>query len=141
MAAQSVNPIKRVFADATFYIAVASPRDQLHAIASQFSAAFRGRVVTTEYVLTEVGNSLSSPTQRGAFLNMVARITADANTEIVPSSSELWQRGLDLYKRRMDKNWSLTDCISFVVMEESGLSDALTADRDFEQAGFNVLLK
>ncbi len=105
MAIQSVDPKTRVFADAAFYIAIASPRDQLHSVASQFSATFRGRVVTTEYVLTEVGNFLSPPSQRNAFLNIVARLTADPDTRVVPSSSELWQRGLDLYAHRMDKNW------------------------------------
>jgi hypothetical protein len=54
--------------------------------------------------------------------------------------SGLFERGLSLYLRRMDKDWSLTDCVSFVVMEEMALTDALTGDRHFEQAGFHVLL-
>jgi uncharacterized protein len=129
------------FADASFYIALASPRDQKHAVASEFAGTFTGRVVTTECVLTEVGNYLSHPAHRLKFLELVARLRADRETTIVPSSSVLWDRGLEFYARRADKQWSLTDCISIVVMKELGLTDALTADRDFEQAGFNVLLK
>jgi hypothetical protein len=58
----------------------------------------------------------------------------------MPSSNELFAAGVELYATRPDKEWSLTDCISFVVMEREGLTDALTGDRHFEQAGFKVLL-
>ena len=56
------------------------------------------------------------------------------------ATSELFERGLALYNARPDKEWSLTDCISFVVMADEGLTDALTGDRHFEQAGFTALL-
>ena len=130
-----------VFADATFYIAALSPRDQRHAQARLVAQSYRDRVVTTEYVLLDVGNFLSRSTARARFVEFVSRLQADANTEIVPSAHSLWTRGLDLYARCADKDWSLTDCISFVVMQEQGLSEALTADHDFEQAGFTILLK
>lgn len=71
---------------------------------------------------------------------MVAGMRASPRTRIIPLDSRLLQRGLDLLARRADKNWSLTDCISFVVMEEEGIQEALTIDRDFEQAGFKALL-
>jgi predicted nucleic acid-binding protein len=130
-----------VFADATFYIAAASPRDQNHLAARRFAESFSGRVVTTEYVLTEVANFLSGSARRAKFLESLRAIQKDRNTEIVPSTHDLWLRGLEFYARRTDKDWSLTDCISFVVMTDRGLKDALTADHDFEQGGFNVLLK
>jgi len=130
-----------VFADATFYIAAVSPRDQRHAQAKLIAQSYRGRVVTTEYVLLEVGNFLSRSTSRAKFVEFVSNLQADSNSEIVASSHNLWTRGLSLYARRTDKDWSLTDCISFVIMEERGLTEALTADRDFEQAGFTILLK
>nr|MBA2333413.1 nucleic acid-binding protein [Blastocatellia bacterium] len=63
-----------------------------------------------------------------------------ARVTIVPLDSNLFDRGLRLMASRPDKNWSLTDCISFVVMKERSLSDALTADRHFEQAGFRALM-
>jgi len=69
------------------------------------------------------------------------RLQADPKVTIVPPSSDLLARGITLYAQRPDKHWSLTDCISFVVMEEHGLTQALTADWHFEQAGFEVLIK
>ena len=61
--------------------------------------------------------------------------------EIVPASRELFDRALELYQQHADKEWTLTDCSSVLVMRERGLTDVLTADRHFEQAGFNTLLK
>lgn len=60
---------------------------------------------------------------------------------IVPASRQLLDEGVALYESRPDKDWSLTDCISFVVMQRIGISEALTADHHFEQAGFLALLK
>jgi len=65
----------------------------------------------------------------------------DPEVTIVPASADLWQRGVTLFAGRPDKDWSLTDCISFVVMQERGLTAALTADRHFEHAGFVALLR
>jgi predicted nucleic acid-binding protein len=99
-------------------------------------------IVTTEYVLTEVANHLSSSENgRARFGRFLADLKADPNTELLESSHELWEHGVSLYLRRPDKEWSLTDCISFVVMDERHLEDALTADHHFEQAGFRALLR
>lgn len=68
-------------------------------------------------------------------------LLSDPAVEIIPPSSGLFERGLRLFRERPDKGWSLTDCISFVVMEERGIRDALTGDHHFEQAGFAALLK
>jgi uncharacterized protein len=68
-------------------------------------------------------------------------LEADQKAEIVLPGPALWQRGIELYAERPDKGWSLTDCISFVVMQDRGITDALTADHHFEQAGFTALLK
>ena len=70
---------------------------------------------------------------------MLARLRAEPEAEVIPPEAALFDRGCELYATRSDKNWSLTDCISFVVMKERGLTDALTADRHFEQAGFKAL--
>jgi predicted nucleic acid-binding protein len=59
----------------------------------------------------------------------------------VGHDDDLYEAGIELYRARADKDWSLTDCISFVVMEERGIADALTGDRHFEQAGFQAMLK
>jgi hypothetical protein len=60
--------------------------------------------------------------------------------EIVPVRHEHFQQGCDLYAKRKDQDWSLTDCISFVIMKEYGIDSALTSDEDFEQAGFVRLM-
>jgi predicted nucleic acid-binding protein len=102
---------------------------------------FRGRLLTTHWVLVEVADALSDPAMRGLVVALREELTADPNVEVVPPEPPLAERGWDLYTRRADKSWSLTDCISFVVMTERGLTEALTGDHHFEQAGFRVLLK
>ena len=65
----------------------------------------------------------------------------DPYTEVVPETTDLFKEGLKLYSSRPDKGWSLTDCLSFVVMKERGILDALTSDHHFNQAGFHALLR
>lgn len=77
----------------------------------------------------------------GALPNFTAALYHNPRVHVVPSSPELLQRGLALYASRHDKAWSLTDCLSFVVMQDQGLTEALTADEDFEQASFKALLR
>jgi len=97
-------------------------------------------IVTTAWVLTEAADALAAAAQRGAFLALLKSLRADPTLTILPPTQDLFDRGLDLYARRLDKDWSLTDCISFFVMEERGIADALTGDHHFEQAGFRALL-
>lgn len=130
-----------VFADTSFYIAISNPRDSLHQTALDTSRRIRGTVVTTDYVLIEVANWLSRSGDRQVFVELLARLKDDANTIVVESDHTLFEEGCALYAIRPDKDWSLTDCISFVVMQQQKLVAALTADHHFEQAGFAVLLK
>lgn len=132
--------MRATFADTHYYLALLNPRDTDHARAVAVSVALGGLVVTTEYVLIEVADALASPQDRPRFLALVAALENDTNVEITPADSDLYRRGIDLYRRRSDKAWSLTDCISFVVMGDLGISDALTADHHFRQAGFTTLL-
>lgn len=128
--------MKTIFGDTYYFLAVGSDRDQGHQQALQYAARYTGQIVTTEWVLTELADALSSPAQRPRFLNLIELINADENWIIVESSHALFQRGMALFSQRPDKSWSLTDCISFVVMQEHDITEALTADRHFEQAGF-----
>jgi predicted nucleic acid-binding protein len=132
--------MRLVFADTYYYLALASRGDAGHTRAAAFSRAYHGRVLTTPWVLTEVGDALASPSQRHVFTAIVADVKQDANTTIVAPTSELFDAGCTLYSQRPDKDWSLTDCVSFVVMERHGVAQALSADHHFEQAGFVVLL-
>ena len=133
--------MKPVFADTSYYVALLSRADARHVNAVDVSRTLRRSVVVTEFVLLELGNALSRTDARRLFVSMLRHLRSDPYVVVVPASAELFDRGCDLYARRSDKGWSLTDCISFVVMEERGLSDALTTDHHFEQAGFQVLLK
>ena len=127
------------FSDTAYYVAILNRRDALHSTAVAFSLGYAGRFVTTEFVLIEVANFFNRPTGRPAFIALVNNLRAAGNVDIIPASTELFDRGFQLFSSRPDKDWSLTDCISFVVMADLGLSDALTADRHFEQAGFTAL--
>ncbi len=130
-----------VFADAWYYIALLSQDDAGHEVATRWSRQIARPVVLTEFVLLEVGDAFSRGAARGRFAELVRRLDADPHTTIVPATHDLLRRGLRLFAERPDKDWSRTDCISFVVMGREGLSDALTADHHVAQAGFNILLK
>ena len=130
-----------VFADTFYYLAFLSENDASHNLAIEFSKGYSGRAVTTAWVLTEVADALAAPDQRQNFLRLLDQLRASPRLTIVPPSESLFQEGLGLYASRLDKGWSLTDCISFVVMEQYAIRDALTGDHHFEQAGFVALLK
>ena len=100
----------------------------------------RAGVVVTEFVLIELGAFFSRRKHRRLFLALVNDLANDPQTRIVAGSRTLYRRGLALFAERLDKDWSLTDCISFAVMAGRKLTDALTADHHFEQAGFRALL-
>lgn len=133
--------MKPVFADTFFYLAILCPTDAHHAQATRWSVHYDGPLLTTAWVLTELADAFGKTTQRAGFVRLHQSMLDDPKMEIVPASDELWERGLKLYSSRPDKDWSLTDCISFIVMQERGLKDALTGDHHFEQAGFKALLK
>jgi predicted nucleic acid-binding protein len=103
--------------------------------------AYDGQVLTTDFVLVEFGNYLFRIKDRPFLEPVLHNIRTNPQYEIVPASRELLQRGIDRFIARTDKEWSLTDCISFVVMEGRGVTETLTSDADFAQAGFAALLK
>ena len=129
-----------LFADTSFYVAVFNPHDALHARAKAVAAAHLGSVITTEFILIEVGNFFCRGNARKVFQMMTEHLMAAEDIEVVPASTALFRDGLSFFNARPDKDWSLTDCISFVVMEEEDITEALTADHHFEQAGFIALL-
>ena len=134
----------KVFLDATYLIALASPRDQFHRDAIRLMQEFLARrvpMVTTRAVLLEFGNSLAGPQFRTRAIRTLESFESDPLIEIIPLTEELYENAFALFRRRSDKAWGLTDCISFVVMQERGIFEALTADEHFEQAGFTALLR
>jgi predicted nucleic acid-binding protein len=131
---------RRIFMDTSYVQARISHRDKFHAKAVEAARQTTGAEAwITEAVLIEIGDSFGASDRRGTieFIEMCYRAT---HIRVVRLTSELLSHGFALYKARPDKEWGLTDCISFVVMEDHGLTDALTADRHFVQAGFRALL-
>ena len=128
-----------VFADTFFYQALLDARDAAHGEALAQSKA-RLTIVTTEFILLELGNACARAEDHADFLVLLAGMRASPRTRIIALDSLLLQSGLDLFAERADKNWSLTDCVSFVVMQNEGLTEALTGDNHFVQAGFKALL-
>jgi predicted nucleic acid-binding protein len=129
------------FADTFALIAWLNPRDDAHARVSAYFVGFTGRLVTTEWVLMELADALSAPTARSIAVAFLQAVRADPLFDVIGYDAAVYRAGFDLYAARPDKAWSLTDCISFAVMTERGLAEALTADHHFEQAGFRAVFK
>ena len=133
-----------IFVDTVGWIALAHRRDDLHKEVVQIYRNL-GRIlrVTTDAVLIESCNSFSKTTIRPlalALMEKVRRAEQVGVLEIVHVSEELIERGWELFMSRRDKEWSLTDCISFIVMKDRGIGSAITSDHHFEQAGFKKLV-
>lgn len=132
---------ERYFLDTVFIQALLNKRDCYHHSALQLLPKVKAasEVWLTEAILIEVGNALSA-FNRPAATTFIQQCYNTSNIKVVSVNTALLQRALELYRSREDKNWGLTDCISFVVMQEQNLTDALTADRHFVQAGYRALM-
>jgi len=133
--------MSRIFADAFYFIARLNRRDQHHRKALSLTPRPEIGLVTTEWVLIEVADGLANSEVRSRIRDLVYFLRRSPGSEVVPASSELLSEALDLYHQHRDKAWTLTDCTSFLVMRERGMTEALTGDHHFEQAGFTALLK
>jgi uncharacterized protein len=133
-----------LFLDTAYAIALSSAKDEHHEqallLAEQLEAD-ETQLLTTRAIILEIGNALSKQRYRKASVELLDSLEQDPRVEIVPLSEDLYKQGFELYQSRLDKEWGITDCISFVVMQERGLTDALTTDEHFEQAGFRALLR
>ncbi len=132
-----------VFLDAAYVIALSSSKDQYHKQATTLARQLEiqgTKMVTTRPVILEIGNALSKSRYRRKGVELLNALEEDPMVEIVPLSERLYKRAFRLYEERRDKDWGITDCISFVVMRDRGLTDALTADVHFQQAGFRAML-
>ncbi len=128
-----------VFADAFYWVALLNRRDAYHGRVKQHAIAFRGSILTTHWVLAEVADALAASKARESVRPFFQELASNDAFTLLDATGSLFRRGLDLYHNRPDKDWSLTDCISFVVMKEHGVNEALTGDQHFAQAGFIVL--
>lgn len=132
------------FLDSSFSIALAVPSDEFHEKARELLervSTERAAIVTTMAVLLEIGNSLSKVRLRHHAVEVIRRLRSESNVTVVSIADELVDSAFKLFAERMDKNWSLVDCMSFIVMQQFDIESALTADRHFIQAGFRALLR
>ena len=133
-----------LFLDTAYAIALAARSDEHHELAVSLAKKLEAdgtRLVTTPDVMVEIGNSLAKQSYRRAAVELLESLEQDPFVEIVPASEELYQRAFELFLGRPDKVWGLTDCVPFVVMQDLGLTAALTTDEHFQQAGFQALLR
>jgi len=137
-------PVTEVFLDAAYAIALSAPNDQYHDRAELLTEQLEvegTRLITTRGVVLEIGNALAKLRYRSASVELLSSLEEDPNVEIIPISEPLYKRALHLYQERPDKEWGITDCISFTVMQDRGVPEALTTDEHFQQAGFRALLR
>lgn len=133
-----------LFMDTSYLVGLLNPRDQIHELAKKVSAGLGPcKMVTSEMVLAEALNGLADKGEkiRMAAVAAVIAIRNQASTKVFPQTSALFNTAFDLYRERIDKDWGLVDCASFAIMKQEGIAEALTADKDFEQAGFKALLR
>jgi predicted nucleic acid-binding protein len=133
-----------VFADAGYWIALFNPRDQLHDKAVVAAQVTQERpIVTSQMVLTEFLNHYASYGEpfRQRAVQVARSLQDDAGVEIVSQTAEQFAAAFTLYAQRQDKTWGLTDCASFLIMQERGITEALAHDEHFSQAGFLLLLR
>ena len=131
--------MRNVFADTSFYISLLNHCDEHHEKAQQFAAKYDGTFVTSAWIVEELADFCCDVPNRSLFLSMYEDLRNDPEVTIVPLSTELFDRGIELYAARPDKNWSLTDCISFIIMEQLQIREAAATDHHFVQAGFVAL--
>jgi uncharacterized protein len=136
--------MRRLFADAFYWIALLHEGDQWHRRVIAFTETLAAyHLYTTEMVF---GEYLATYSARGAYLRQqaaatVRRLLASPEVTVIPQTSALFMEGLTLYESRLDKEYSLTDCISMHVMRREGLTEVLTNDRHFTQEGFHILFR
>lgn len=131
------------FIDTSYILALFYKKDRYHSKAKSLSVCFdeRDKFFLHDGILLEIGNSFAK-FDRNLAIDFIKETyqTKNKNVEVIPLTNELLNESIDLYRERKDKDWGMTDCVSFVLMKKFKIFQALTTDRHFEQAGFTALL-
>lgn len=131
----------KIFVDTGYVIALINQRDQYHEQALRLADEYEDQpLLTTDSILLEIGNALTRGYKAQA-IEIIDGFMSSDDVEIVRLTPELFDQGLSLYRSHQDKEWTIVDCISFVVMRRAGAIEALTTDKHFQQAGFRALLR
>ena len=131
----------KIFVDTVAWLALVNKTEALHGLAREVRDRLvreKTKLITTDFVIVEIANSLSRLPLRALAHTLIEFIRASDTVEIVSITPEFFERAYQLYCSREDKEWGLTDCTSFVVMRDKRINKAFTADRHFEQAGFTL---
>jgi len=135
--------VRAIFVDTNYWVAVANPLDPLAPVARSLEPLITGAdLVTTQEVLAEFLGFVSGLGEmlRYRAVSICNAASSNPNILVLPQTARSFQRGLDLYAARLDKGYSLVDCISMVTMRSRGIGECLTADRHFAQEGFAALM-
>lgn len=136
--------MKPVFGDTFYWIALLNPKDDWHQAVLTYAYNYpHQKIITTDGIIEEVLNYASS---RGFVMKQKAlllykKMLQEPNIEVISYNSQLRELGLKLYEQRLDKGYSLTDCISMIVMRQMGIKEVLSHDKHFSQEGFNLMFK
>ena len=132
--------MKKTFVDTFYIVALVNRRDEFYERANELVLEFDNQpLLTTDAVLLEVGNSLARNNKEKS-IKIINEFLSSEEIQIVRLNEILFNKAFELYKNHADKSWGLVDCISFVVMNEHDITDALTCDKHFVQAGFRALM-
>ncbi len=136
--------MNKLFLDTSYAIALAPKKDVSHQQAKALAFNIKNSnisVLTTQAIQLEIGNALAKLKYRPFAVSLLENFESDPNIEIVSITGILFEKAFELFRNRTDKEWGIVDCISFVTMREQEITDALTADEHFVQAGFRALLR
>jgi predicted nucleic acid-binding protein len=134
--------MKPVFLDAGYVIALEASDDQHHAAVTQHWRQFSSALpplLTTTLVFSEIVTFFNCRRHHNKAAEIGARLLESPSVELIHVDEDLWRRGWEYLVRHQDKTYSLTDCVSFLIMESRDVQTALTTDKHFEQAGFQRL--
>ncbi len=133
--------MNRVLIDTSFVVALVNEKDQHHNRAVELADLFDGYpLIISDAVLLEVGNALARNFKEQA-VEVIEDFLTSEEVEVVSLDAALFKEAFELYQTYKDKAWGMTDCISFIIMRDRGIIEALTNDKDFRQAGFNALMR
>jgi uncharacterized protein len=131
-----------IFADAFYWIALLNRNDKYYSIVKTFNRNLTNVIlITTDEVLIEFLNFYSSSgmEMRRNAVSKVEDILNSQMVKVIHQKHDYFLAGLFLYKQRLDKGYSLTDCISMSIMKELGINEVLTHNKHFAQEGFTIL--
>jgi uncharacterized protein len=134
----------QIFADTFYWIALTNPRDNWHQKVLELTETLtQVQIITTDEVLTEVLNfvcTYGAPKRRRT-AELIRDILKDPNIQVIEQTHSSFNEGLMLYEKRLDKAYSLTDCISMQTMKKMNIDNILTHDKHFTQEGFMILFQ